>query len=162
MSRTQPAHNFAVRVSRAPVRLLAFANGEVFRAARRGEFLGVLAHVGTPAVAFVELMAPLCKSGALYGGKLEAVCLTRILRFLVRVTWRWRWGDPRPVGRGLPTAMAFQWLLNTRHGGAYQRCGRAHLTHAWPRASSAAEEDRLDARGGGRDQPSAGEGVRAR
>ena len=36
-----------------------------------------------------------------------------------------------------------------------------HLTHAWPRASSAAGEARRDARGGGRDQPRAGEGARA-
>ena len=36
-----------------------------------------------------------------------------------------------------------------------------NLTHAWPRARSAAGEARRDARGGGRDQPSAGEGARA-
>ena len=37
-----------------------------------------------------------------------------------------------------------------------------NLTHAWPRASSAAGEALRDARGGGRDQPSAGEAERAR
>ena len=36
-----------------------------------------------------------------------------------------------------------------------------NLTHAWPRASSSAGEARRDARGGGRDQPSKGEGARA-
>ena len=42
-----------------------------------------------------------------------------------------------------------------------QRFAFIHLTHAWPRASSAAGEARRDARGCGRDQPRAGEGARA-
>ena len=36
-----------------------------------------------------------------------------------------------------------------------------NLTHAWQRAGSAAGQARRDACGGGRDQPSAGEGARA-
>ena len=42
-----------------------------------------------------------------------------------------------------------------------QRCVVLNLTNARPRASSAAGEARCDARGGGRDQPSADEGARA-
>ena len=49
--------------------------------------------------------------------------------------------------------------LGVCHG--LQLCVRVHLTHAWQLASSAAEQARRDARGGGRDQPSAGEGKRA-
>ena len=46
-----------------------------------------------------------------------------------------------------------------------QLCVLHNLTHAWPRASSAAGQARRDAPGGRRDQPSAGEdgvGARAR
>ena len=42
-----------------------------------------------------------------------------------------------------------------------QLCVLLNLTRAWPRASSAAGEARCDARGGGRDKPSKGEGERA-
>ena len=55
-------------------------------------------------------------------------------------------------------------FLDFRKLGELQRLQHSvitYLKHAWPRASLAAGTARRDARGGGRDQPSAGEGARA-
>ena len=127
----------------------ALANGEVFAAARRKAHLGVLAAVGGPADAFVESMARAATRGLLTArGHLLKAIIER-LRGVVGL-------DTAALMNKMMTG-AFH-ALGANQGG--QLCVMLHLTHAWPRASSAAGEARRDARGGGRDQPSAGGGAR--